>query len=96
MKIKISRKKHNKMFPKRKAKFLTYYEIIDDPSNKDIGMYQRVRLSVKVLFTIISPFLFIWYGVPTTIKSVIETWKSDEVGADTINREWFYDKLKEM
>ena len=95
-KIKLTWKQHNIMFKYRKIKFLTYYDIIDDPENKEIEMYQRIRLPVKVCFTLISPLLFIWYGVPTTISAVVDTWKRDSVGADTIDREWFYQKLKEL
>ena len=35
-KIKLTWKQHNKMFKYRKIKFLTYYDIIDDPDNKEI------------------------------------------------------------
>jgi len=94
--IKISRKEHNIMFKYRQCKFLTFYEIVDNPENKDIEMYQKIRLISKILFTLISPVLVLWAGFPAVFKSVKEAWVADNVGADTVNREWFYKRLSEI
>ena len=96
MKVKISRKEHNLMFKYRQCKFLTFYEIIDDPKNKDIEMYQKIRLISKILFTLVSPVLVLWFGFPSVFKSVKESWVVSNVGADTVSREWFYKRLKEI
>ena len=94
MNIKLSIKQHNRMFEYRKVKLLTYYEIIDDPKNRDIEMYQYIRLPVRILAIILSPLAIFVGGVPAVITVLKESINKVQVGADTIDREWFYKRLK--
>ncbi|MEG1091689.1 MAG: hypothetical protein RSE38_10185 [Acinetobacter sp.] len=96
MKIKLSIKQHNKLFKYRQAKFLTYYEIIDDPQNRDIEMRQYIRLPVRVVGVLLSPLAIFIGGVPAMITLIKECWNKTEVGADTVNREWLYAELEKL
>lgn len=96
MKIKLSIKQHNKLFKHRQAKFLTYYEIIDDPQNRDIEMRQYIRLPVRVVGVLLSPLAIFIGGVPAMITLIKECWNKTEVGADTVNREWLYAELEKL
>ena len=94
-KVKLSIAQHNRIFKARKVKFLTYYEIIDDPQNRDIEMYQYMRLPVRIIAFLLSPLAILIGGVPAMINVVKECLSNKELGADTVNRHWFYKKLRE-
>ena len=93
-KVKLSIRQHNKLFKYRQVKLLTRYEIIDDPQNRDIEMYQYIRFPVRILAVILSPLAIIQGGVPAMIEMIKECLSGKNIGADTINREWFYKELK--
>lgn len=94
MKVKISIAEHNRIFKYRQFKILTRYEIIDDPSNRDIEMYQYMRLPVRILVFLVSPLAILIGGVPAMINLAKECLSNKELGADTVNRDWFYGQLK--
>ncbi len=96
MKIKLTTKQHNKLFKYRKVKFLTYYEIIDNPEKRDIEMYQRIRFLARILVFMLSPLAIFIGGMPSMITLIKECLSNKEVGADTINREWFYSELERI
>lgn len=96
MKIRLSIRQHNKLFKYRKVKLLTFYEITDDVQNKDIEMRQYIRLPVRVISIVLSPLAILFGGIPAMIRLVKECWNKTEVGADTIDREWFYSQLNKM
>lgn len=93
-KIVLTVAQHNKIFKYRKVKFLTYYEIIDDPQNRDIEMRQYIRLPVRVACVLLSPLAILAGGFPAMLTLIKESLSKTEVGADTINREWFYKELR--
>ncbi|WP_180136549.1 hypothetical protein [Acinetobacter sp. YH12066] len=93
-KIKLTIRQHNKLFRYRQVKFLTYYEIIDDPQKRDIEMRQYIRLPVRVISILLSPLAILVGGVPAMITLIKECLVKTKVGADTINREWFYEQLR--
>lgn len=93
-KIKLSIKQHNRIFENRKVKLLTKYEIIDDNQNRDIEMREYIRFPVRVLAIILSHFAIIVGGVPAMISLIKECLSNKDVGADTINRDWFYKKME--
>ena len=94
MKIKLTLRQHNKLFKYRKVKFLTYYEIIDDPQNRNIEMYQHIRFPVRILVFLLSPLVIFIGGIPAMITLIKECLSNKEVGADTVNREWFYKEVE--
>lgn len=94
MKIKLTIKQHNKLFKYRKVKIFTYYEIIDDPKNRDIEMYEYIRLPFRVLAVILSPLAIIIGGYPSVINLIKECINKNKVGADTVNRDWLYKQLE--
>lgn len=96
MKIKLTLRQHNKIFKYRKVKFLTYYEIIDDPQNRDMEMYQYIRFPARILIFLLSPLVIFVGGIPAMVTLIKECLSNKEVGADTINREWFYKELKRI
>lgn len=89
-KVKLTIAQHNKIFKYRQVKLLTYYEIIDDPQKRDIEMRQYIRLPVRVISILLSPLAILVGGVPAMITLIKECLTKTEVGADTVNREWFY------
>lgn len=92
--VKISKKQHNRIFKYRQVKWLTYYEIIDDPNKKDIEMYRYIRIPVRIVCIIFSPLAIFVGGVPAMISIIKECWKNKKVvGADTIDRDWFYREM---
>lgn len=93
-KIKLTIAQHNKLFKYRQVKLLTYYEIIDDPQNKEVEMYQYIRLPVRIVCFLLSPLAILVGGVPAMIGVIKDCIKKHEVGADTINREWLYEQLR--
>lgn len=94
MKVKLSKKQHNRIFKYRQTKWLTYYEIIDDPNERDIEMFQYIRMPVRIVCIFLSPLAIFVGGVPAMINVIKECWENKKViGADTINREWFYEEL---
>jgi len=92
-KVKLSIRQHNKLFKCRQIKILTRYEIIDDPQKRDIEMYQYIRFPVRILAIVLSPFAILVGGVPAMIRVIRECLSNENVGVDTINREWFYREL---
>lgn len=93
-KVKISIKDHNRLFKYRQIKWLTYYEIIDDPQKRDLEMYQYIRMPVRVLGILLSPLAIFVGGVPAMVGLIKECWsKTKVVGADSFGREWFYREL---
>lgn len=92
-KVKISIKDHNRLFKYRQVKWLTYYEIIDDPQKRDLEMYRYIRMPVRVLGILLSPLAIFVGGVPAMVGLIKECWNKTEVGADTFGREWFYEEL---
>lgn len=93
-KVKLSISQHNKIFKYRKIKFLSYYEIIDDTQNRDIEMYQYIRLPVRIMAFLLSPLAILIGGVPAMINVAKECLSNKEIGADTVNRDWFYGQLR--
>lgn len=93
-KVKLTIAQHNKLFKYRQVKLLTYCEIIDNPQKKDIEMRQYVRLPVRVIGILLSPLVIFVGGIPAMIKLIKECLAKTEVGADTVNREWFYEALR--
>lgn len=93
MKVRISKKQHNRVFKCRQVKWLTFYEIIDDPQKRDIEMYQYVRLHVRILCILFSPLAILIGGFPAMINLIKECYSKKQVGADTIDRDWFYKEL---
>lgn len=93
-KVKLTISQHNKIFKYRKVKFLTYYEIIDDPQNMDIEMYQYMRLPVRIIAFLLSPLAILIGGVPAMINVAKECLSNKNLGADTVNKHWFYNKLR--
>lgn len=98
MKVKLTRSQYKqmKMFKYRKLKLLTYYEIIDDPQNKDMEMYQYVRLPVRIIAIILSPLAIFVGGVPASISLIKECLTKKQVGADTFSKELFYKELEQV
>lgn len=96
MKIKLSIKQHNRIFKYRKVKLLTYYEIVDDPQKRDIEMYQYIRLPVRILAVALSPLAIFVGGIPSMIQVVKECITNKQVGADSVNRFWFYKELEKV
>lgn len=96
MKIKLTLRQHNKLFKYRKVKFLTYYEIIDDPQNRDMEMYQYIRFPARIFIFLLSPLVIFVGGIPAMVTLIKECLSNKEVGADTINREWFYKEIKRI
>ena len=94
MKIKLTLRQHNKLFKYRKVKFLTYYEIIDDPQKRDIEMYQYIRFPMRILVFLLSPLVIFIGGIPAMITLIKECLSNKEVGADKVNREWFYKEVE--
>lgn len=93
-KVKLSIAQHNRIFKARKVKFLTYYEIIDDPHNRDIEIYQYVRFPIRIVGFILSPLAILIGGVPAMIRLAKEFLSNKDVGADTVNKHWFYKQLQ--
>lgn len=92
--VKLSIAQHNRIFKNRKVKFLTYYEIIDDPQNREIHMYQYMRFPVRVAAFLLSPLAILIGGVPAMINVAKECLSNKDVGADTVNKHWFYQQLR--
>lgn len=92
--IKLTITQHNRIFKYRKVKFLTRYEIIDDPQNRDIEMRQYIRLPVRIIYILLSPIAILFGGIPLMLSLIKECLSNKDVGADTINREWFYKELR--
>ena len=88
----LSRKQHNRIFPKRKWKWNTKYIITDDRSKYCMEMYQYVRSYWKLLIWFCFPIALI-VGFPAYWNLVKEVFSGKSVGADTIDREWFYEHL---
>lgn len=93
MKVKISKKQHNRIFKYRQTKWMIYYEIIDDPKNRDIEMFQYIKPHVRILCIFLSPLAIFVDGMPAMINLIKECWNKTAVGADTVDREWFYKEL---
>lgn len=93
-KVKLSISQHNKIFKYHKIKFLSYYEIIDDTQNRDIEMYQYIRLPIRIMAFLLSPLAILIGGVPAMINVAKECLSNKEIGADTVNRDWFYGQLR--
>ena len=91
--IKLTRAQHNQLFKYRQVKWLTYYEIIDDPQKKYLEMYRYIRMPMRVLGILLSPLAIFVGGVPAMVGLIKECWNKTEVGADTVRREWFYEEL---
>lgn len=96
MKIKLTWRQHNKLFPNRKAGVLTYYELVDDPQKRSLEMYQYIRMPVRVVAVLLSPLAIFVGGVPAMIKLIQECLSGDVVGADTVGRDWFYEEFLKM
>lgn len=92
-KVKISIKDHNRIFKYHQAKWLTYYEIIDDHQKKDLEMYRYIRMPVRVLGIVLSPLAIFVGGVPAMVNLIKECWNKTEVDACAFGREWFYGEL---
>lgn len=92
--VKLTIRQHNRIFKNRKVKFLTYYEIIDDPQNRKIHMYQYMRFPVRVVAFLLSPLVILIGGVPAMIGLIKECLSNKDVGANTINRAWLYEQLR--
>ena len=95
-KIKLSIKEHNKLFKYRQVKWMTYYEIIDDIDKRELEMIQYIRLPARMLWLVLSPLVIFVGGVPAFIKFVKELLTKTQVGADKIDRDWFYTQMKEL
>lgn len=93
-KVKLTIAQHNKIFKYRKVRFLTYYEIIDDPQNRDIEMYQYMRLPVRIIAFLLSPLAILIGGFPAMISVAKECLSNKNLGADTVNKHWFYKELR--
>ena len=94
MKIKLTIAQHNRIFKYRKVKFLTYYEIIDDPQERDIEMYQYIRLPIRFIVLLLSPLVIFIGGFPAMINVIKECLSNKSIGADTVNKHWFYKELR--
>lgn len=93
-KVKISVRQHNKIFKNRQVEFSTYYEIIDDPENRDIKMRKYIRMPIRIIYILLSPLAIFVGGVPCMISLIKECLSAKDVGADSVNREWFYKTLR--
>ena len=88
----LSRKQHNRIFPKRKWKWNTKFIITDDKSKHRMEMCQHVRNHWKLLIWFCFPIVIL-IGVPAYWNLIKEVFSGKSVGADTVNREWFYEQL---
>ncbi len=93
-KVRLTIAQQNKFSKYQKVKLLTYYEIIDDPQKRDIEMCLYMRLPVRILCVLLSPFAILVGGVPLMVKVIKECLAKTEVGAYTINRQCFYKTLR--
>lgn len=93
-KIKLTIRQHNKLFKYRQVKLLTRYEIIDDPQKRDIEMRRYIRLPVRIIYILLSPIAILFGGIPLMLNLIKECLSNKDIGADTINREWFYKALR--
>lgn len=91
-KIKLTIAQHNKLF--KRVKFLTYYEVIDDPQNSDIYIYRRIRFPVRVLALLLSPLVIFIGGVPAMVRVVKECLENAELDVYALNRYRFYQFLR--
>ncbi|OTG81822.1 hypothetical protein B9T31_14965 [Acinetobacter sp. ANC 4558] len=91
-KIKLTIAQHNKLF--KRVEFLTYHEVIDDPQNRDICIYRRMRLPVRVLALLLSPLVIFIGGVPAMVKVAKECLGNTELDVYTVNRYRFYQVLR--
>lgn len=96
MKIKLTWRQHNKLFPNRKAGVLTYYELVDDHQKRSLEMYQYIRMPVRVVAVLLSPLAIFVGGVPAMIDLIKECTSKVQVGADTVGRDWFYEEFSKM
>lgn len=95
-KVRLTIRQHNKLFKHRQVKFLTYYEIIDNPQNRNIEMRKYIRLPVRIIYILLSPIAIFFGGIPMMIELIKECLSGNDAGADSINREWFYSELKKI
>lgn len=93
LEIKISRKEHNKLFPKRKYKWYSSYKIFDDAQKRELEMRHYVNWLGKLLYTISFPVLVLIAGVPNASVALKDVWSGKDIGGDTVNKEWFYSKV---
>ena len=91
-KVKLTLAQHNKLF--KRVKFLTYYEVIDDPQNRDIYVYRRIRFPVRVVCLLLSPLAIFIGGVPAMIKVAKECLENAEFDVYALDRYRFYQFLR--
>lgn len=95
-KVRLTIRQHNELFRHRQVKLLTYYEIIDNPQNRDIEMRKYTRLPVRIIYILLSPIAILFGGIPMMIGLVKECLSGKDIGADSINRDWFYSELNKI